>query len=252
MMTENKKNEIVEKVVDKVFSLPRCGLRNLTEKSINRMLSHANNGYFCISAYRSVVFDSDVPAECSLQDEYEKYLKETGQEASKELEKEWLKERNKTAGKELEVKIQKAGYSYSQVYGGYKEEGGQSETYEPSYVVYNRFRDGSVGDADKMREFAIQLAKDFKQESVLVKMPDGVEEYVNQFGQAVMRANGNVKLNNTDEMYFTTSKRKKSDHHRFTLDMEGVDGLMENFYYSTPGGMSSRVIRTSKGEILLC
>lgn len=244
--------KVVDKVIEKTYSLSRCGLRYLTETSINRMLSHADNGYFCISAYRSVVNNDNVPPECSLQDEYEQYLNVTGQEASEELENEWLKNRNKSANKELKEKIQKAGYSYSQVFGGYREKGSQSETYEPSYVVYNRFRDGSVGDAEKMREFAIQLTKDFKQESVLVKMPDGVEEYVNQFGKTVMRGNGSVKLNNTDEMYFTTLKRKKSDHHRFTLDMEDINEVMQHFYYDIPGGMSSRVMRTTKGEILLC
>jgi len=33
--------------------------------------------------------------------------------------------------------------------------------------------------------------------------------------------------------------------------MEGINDVMENFYYAIPGSMASRVIREGKGEVLL-
>lgn len=241
-----KESEIRSAVREELNNI-KIGIRPITESGIMRILSHGKNGYFCISANRSVIDGPDVPKECSLKNDYMRFLEKSGQEDSQELRDKWLAKRNKWADGKLKEIIDKSGYTYSKTYGGYKEAGSSSEDYEPSYIVYNNYRDGSVGDPNKMRRFALKLAKDFKQQDVFIKMPNKNEEYQNQSGEVSAYGDGNHKINRSKEQYFTTSKRKNKDPHRFTSNMTWV----ENRYYSPVGSITERRKREYFGEVIL-
>lgn len=241
------KESVIRNAVRECLSNVKKGLYPITEHGIMRMLSHGKDGYFCISGNLSVINGPDVPKECSLENNYMRFLNRTEQEDTAELRSKWLSMRNKWADKKLKEIIEKSGYTYSKTYGGYKEDGSSPEDYEPSYIVYNRYRDGSVGNPKRMRCFALKLARDFKQQDVYVKMPDRNEEYLNQSGNVSAYGDGEPKINRSEEQYFTTSKRKNNDPHRFTSNMTWV----ESRYYSPIGSITERRKREYFGEVIL-
>ena len=160
----------------------RKGLRKINEGGINRIMSHGENGFIVISANRSEVFSSN--PECDLTDEYVKYCKLNNEEPEDEnVQKDWLAQRNNNADKELKDILKASKYGFTPVYGGYHGGDDVVDSFEPSYIVYNHVKGGGAGDHlnfDELRQFGIDLAKKFKQESVYIQGPDEEPNYVGQ------------------------------------------------------------------------
>lgn len=234
--------------------------RRLTEAGINRIMSHGKDGFIIISADRSALESWDENPNCSLTQEYRAWLQDTQHEDSEESVGEFLKQRNNYARKELNDQIKQSGFSYSPVYGGYKDKGSDTASFEPSYIVYNHDRQGNAGDFDKLRQLAIQWCKEFKQESVYIQAPDEAPNYYDCDGnQCNASSSQQFKFNDLDQEYFTTTKRKKSnDRKQFTADInfESVNRALKSFLgedmfrNAARGSNVERMRATQAGEVI--
>ena len=228
----------------------RKGLRKINEGGINRIMSHGENGFIVISANRSEVFSSN--PECDLTDEYVKYCKLNNEEPEDEnVQKDWLAQRNNNADKELKDILKASKYGFTPVYGGYHGGDDVVDSFEPSYIVYNHVKGGGAGDHlnfDELRQFGIDLAKKFKQESVYSQGPDEEPNYVGQNGEKQNSSSSkDFKINRDDEMFYTTTRRDKNDPQRFTADIQ-----FENMYRSAgPSTYFNRMKRMKTGEVFL-
>lgn len=226
----------------------------ISEASINRMLDHGKNGMIIISSNRSEI-DSSNP-ELSLRDEFEKYINTKfgsiniiDSDALYDIEKDWLKNRNARADRELKDDIQKMGYSYTPVYGGYHGQDDVSDSFEPSYVVYNYKRGNKEpGDFQELKQFAIMACDKFKQDSVYVQEPGKAPNFLDCHGNKVNSDSSlNFKINDPNQEFFTTTKREKSFPQRFTSDI-----VFENCYIPLrPADYNEKRRRLSIGEYIL-
>lgn len=226
----------------------------ISEASINRMLDHGKDGMIIISANRSEI-DSSNP-ELSLRKEFEHYLNTkydspdiVDSDALYDIEREWLRNRNARADRELKDDIQKMGYSYTPVYGGYHGQDDVSDSFEPSYVVYNYKRDSKEpGDFQELKKFAIMACNKFKQDSVYVQEPGEAPNFLDGHGNKVNSSSSlNFKINDRNQEFFTTNKRKKTAPQRFTSDI-----VFENCYIPLrPADYNEKRRRLGIGEYIL-
>lgn len=225
----------------------------LSESSLNRMMDHGKTGIVIISANRSAI-DSEDP-KLSLRPDFEKYLESVGgyeaidSDALYDEEQNWLKRRNAKADKVLLQDIKSAGYSYSPVYGGYHGTDDVQDSYEPSYVVYNYKRgDNNPGDFYDLEQFAVNMCRKFKQDSVYVQEPNSSPKYLDGNGNQVnMFSSNDFKLNRNDQEFYTTTKRDKTDPQRFTADI-----VFESMYIPLrPASYNEKMRRIKSGEYIL-
>ena len=225
----------------------------LSESSLNRMMDHGKTGMVIISANRSAI-DSEDP-KLSLRPDFEKYLESVGgyeaidSDALYDEEQNWLKRRNAKADKALLQDIKSAGYSYSPVYGGYHGTDDVQDSYEPSYVVYNYKRgDDNPGDFYDLEQFAVDMCRKFKQDSVYVQEPNSAPKYLDADGNQVnMFSSNDFKLNRDNEQFYTTLKRDKSTPQRFTADI-----VFESMYIPLrPASYNENMRRIKSGEYIL-
>lgn len=90
---------------------------------------------------------------------------------------------------ELELEIKNSVYSYSRVYG-------VNDSYEPSFIVYCKDRNGELIDFEDLFEFGVKLCKknnsrrftsDIKFESLRVKRLSNIERMkARQYGEIVL------------------------------------------------------------------
>ena len=229
-------------------------VRPLEESSINRILDHAKEeGIIIISANRSDIIGGN-PDE-SLLNKFKRWAKLPDDIPGEELKKaidekgnEFLKIRNASADRQLKKDIISAGYSYTPTYGGYKSDDGITDNYEPSYIVYNKFKGGQAGDFKDLEDFAVQMCKKYSQNSVYVQRPGEPPVYLDENGDQVnVSSTDKVKINRDEEEYFTTANRDKNTHRRFTSDI-----VFESMYINfKPASLSERRHRTSQGEVIL-
>lgn len=168
-------------------------------------------------------------------------------------QKERLNQINRKRIKELIDIIKSSGYSYTPVYGGFIENKGtdsEENVYERSFVIYNRYKDGSVGNFDDLRKFAIELANKYNQDSVLVKSPEGNPEYIKKDGSVDFGFDGDVAFNDLTQEYFTdlhknTQKTMKdgSKPTRFSF--------LESYINPAPQCYGERIKRSHIGEVFL-
>lgn len=247
-------DEIIKNELNKAFNDRRKGICPLNESGINRMLKHGDNGMIIISSNRSDIASTN--PDISLEDEYAMFLRNKGLHHSDDIAKKWLKLRNKIADNELKKILSNSPYSYSMVYGGYHGQDGTKDEFEPSYVIYAKDKKGNIMPFNDLLSFALTLCKRFKQESVYVQKPNESPIYMNYKGEKVNSSEGkNFKINR-DEMFYTTTKRKKVNPQKFTADIV-FEGKQSNkawnkvYCASKPGTYNEKVQRGSKGEIFL-
>lgn len=90
---------------------------------------------------------------------------------------------------ELELEIKNSRYSYSRVYG-------VNDSYEPSFIVYCKDRNGELNDFEDLFDFGVKLCKknnsrrftsDIKFESLMVKRLSNFERMkARQYGEIVL------------------------------------------------------------------
>lgn len=229
----------------------RKGLRTLNESGINRILSHGKHGMIVISANRSEVY-SDNP-QCDLTPEYEQWCANNGNldPMNDKNQRLFLSQRNNECDKELRDKLKASKYAFSPVYGGYHGQDNVTDSFEPSYIVYNHVKGGGAGDHldfNELEKFGIELAKTYKQSDVYIQRPGEAPNYINQNGQqSNTSSTKNFKINRENEMYYTTARRDKDHPQRFTADIR-----FESMYRKAgPATFFDRVKRMQTGEVFL-
>lgn len=240
-MSANRSNNILK---NKNYIGLKQRYWRIDESGLNRIRKHSDNGMIIVSANKSGIFYSN--ENISLEDEYEEWLSKNNFDDSEKQRMLFLKERNRSADRQLEMEIKKHGYSFSRVFGGYKDLDNNTDSYEPSFIVYSTTKSGDLVDFDELEDFAIQMCKKFKQDSVYVQRPGETPVYIDMNGNQVNSdSSKKMKFNNDHEEFFTTTKRKKNNNKRFTSDIR-----FENFYTESASIMEIRK-RSSYGEIFL-
>lgn len=189
----------------------------LDEETVNRITTkHNDSGYCILSACRSRFYKdgTEVPR---------------GEEASDSelLKGEKLASINNKRTLELKKMIIEKNYSFLPVYGGFKEEGASSASFEKSFIVFNFDRRGNTKDINDLVNDCMEMGKHFNQDSILVKKPNSKPYYANcTTGEVDVEFDGDYTLNDLTQMYFTALKKVQSDDNlkgkpqRFTF--EGV------------------------------
>ena len=224
----------------------------LSEASLNQMMEHGKTGMVIISSQVSSI-ERDDP-ELDLTAEIEKSLEKKGgkqfidADAMYDEMKEWLRRRNAFADKQLKKDIHDAGFSYTPVFGGYKMQETGEESHEPSYVVYCYNRKGELVKFDYLLQFALDMCRKYKQESVYVQAPGEPPVYLDKDGNQInSSSSNNFKFNRDNEEFFTTTSRDKNSKQRFTGDI-----VFENLYIPLrPGDYNERLRRKISGEYIL-
>lgn len=237
----------------------KSGLRPITEGGLNRIMFHGRNGFIVISANRSEIYSSN--SKLDLTPTYIAWCKsENANPSDKQTMDFWLRQRNKEADQELHDRLKSSKYAFTPVYGGYHGTDDVQDSFEPSYIVYNHAKNSSKDylDWEDLYKFALELTRDYKQDSVYIQAPDKAPIYVNGDGEKTnSRESKNFKFNDYTQTYFTTAKREKrsmTDEHgletkpqRFTADIQ-----FENIYKYCKAGPSTyfdRMKRSKLGEV---
>lgn len=211
-------------------------MRLLTETTLNRVVNgHDKNGYAIVSAYRH---------DC------------LGEKPANISEKEWSKKvesENLARNQELKYILKKLGYSYIPAFGGYKELGTDEASVEKSLIVmpYN-IMDDSYEDYTIFEEDMINVAKDYNQDSILLKSPDENPRYYNCIENVFEQEFTGKSINDVQRQYFTALKRWR-DTNRDNNDWEGSPQrftYIESYLEDNPSNIMSAHRRSSFGELL--
>lgn len=238
----------------------RKGLRRIDEGGVNRILSHGKYGFIVISANRSEIY-SDNPNN-DLSDEYEEWCKieKRDVEDNKNMNF-WLQKRNKQADNDLLKDLKTSKFSYTPVYGGYHGTDDVTDSFEPSYIVYNHAKEDSSAylNFNELYDFALTLCRKYNQDSVYVQAPNEAPIYVDCNGNKVSgQSSKNFKINDYTQMFYTTAKREKrsgkdyndsliTQPQRFTADIQ-----FESMYRkASPSTYFDRMKRYKLGEIFI-
>lgn len=183
----------------------------ISESGLNRLRSNLENGGIIISA-NITDFPDDISED--IWQVYDEWLDRRDIQDTEDSRKVFLKEYNKKSDRELELEIKNSGYSYSRVYG-------VNDSYEPSFIVYCKDRNGELIDFEDLFDFGVKLCKKFFQNSVYIQPPGEKPYYVDKNGRAISHPGPNqIKYNRFEEEFFTTVKRKKNNSQRFTADIK--------------------------------
>ena len=221
------------------------GYHRLTEANINSIMRHGKSGMVIISANRSEVFSQNEGSD--LSKEYESWLSDTASKQTSENERKFLRLRNKKAEEGLKSDIKARGLSYTPVYGGYHGIDSVQDDLEPSYIVYAKDRNGNDVEWPDLYDFAIEMCRKYKQESVYVQAPGDAPVYVDCDGNRVSSTSTkDFKFNRDDEMFYTTTKRDKTSPQRFTADIN-----FESFFRRGYSSYFDLMRRGKGGEFIL-
>ena len=194
----------------------------LTEITVNRLLGkHYNSGFAIVSASR---------------------FKNTAQE-------------NNQLTKELFLKLKNSNYSYIPVFGGFIENKGsenEQHVYEKSFLILNYNKKGEELPFQDLKNFALEICSEYKQETVVLKSPDGNPKTLTRTGEADMEFSGDIKINDLTQEYFTSfvktrnvDKDSQDKRKQSRLTFEGV------YINPPPATYSERHARYLSGEIFL-
>lgn len=168
-------------------------------------------------------------------------------------QRERLADINHKRVKEFVDILKQTDFSYTPVYCGFIENKGkenEENVYERSFVVYNHHKDGSVGDFGELRQFALDMARKYNQDSVLIQEPNGKPQYVKQNGEVDFGFDGDIAFNDLSQEYFT-------DLHKNSHKTMGDDSsptrfsFLESYINPAPQCYGERVSRARNGEIFL-
>ena len=223
------------------------GLKIMEALNLSKIQKHGADGFVVVSANRSNVHSNNKKNDLTRQ--YLNWCSKKKLKPSENVEQEYLKQRNAHADDALLKDIRNKGYSYSMVYGGYHGKDGVTDSYEPSFVIYNHKKSEEVCDSEELAKFAVDMCKKYKQDSVYIQKPNETPNYYDANGSIVNTSSSkNVKFNRDDETFYTTTKRKKKKPQRFTADI-----VFEGKYYKPALSHEyvDRMRRNQYGEIFL-
>lgn len=165
-----------------------------------------------------------------------------------------LAEFNNKRIKSIISQIKQSGYSYTPVYGGFIENIGtenEENVYERSFVIYNEKRGGESGNITKLIEFGKDLAKQYNQDSFLLKAPGEKPKYITKDGDVDMEFSGNTSFNDFSQEYFTDLHKNT---HKYRNDVNRKPtrfSYVESYVNPAPQCYSERHVRGLNGEIFL-
>ena len=213
----------------------KANIISINEVNAKSLISrHSKDGYIIISPCRG---GSDFGLDASISGDKEK-----------------LSNINKGRIREMVDMLKKSNYSYTPTYGGFIENQGtdkEENVYERSFVIYNRYKDGSVGDFKDLYEFGLKLSRMFNQDSFLVKAPNEKPKYITKDGNVDMEFGNDVSFNDLQQAYFT-------DLHKNTDKYKDMDkrtptrfSFLESYINPAPQCYGERVSRDKMGEIFI-
>lgn len=212
----------------------KADLVSLNETNAKRLIDrHTADGYVIISPCRG---GSDF-----------------GLDPKDPKQKQKLADINNKRVKELVDILKKTDFSYTPTYGGFIENQGkpnEENVYERSFVVYNHHKDGSVGDFEELRKFALDMAKKYNQDSVLIKAPNSNPQYVKQDGEIDFGFDGDVAFNDLSQEFFTDLHKNS---HKTMRDSSKPTrfSFLESYINPAPQCYGERISRARMGEIFL-
>ena len=212
----------------------KADLVSLNETNAKRLIDrHTEDGYVIISPCRGGA--------------------DFGLDPKDPKQKQKLADINNKRVKELVDILKKTDFSYTPTYGGFIENKGKPDeenVYERSFVVYNHHKDGSVGDFEELRKFALDMAKKYNQDSVLIKAPNSNPQYVKQDGEIDFGFDGDVAFNDLSQEYFTDLHKNS---HKTMRDGSKPTrfSFLESYINPAPQCYGERISRARMGEIFL-
>lgn len=239
--------------------------KRFTESSLSRLEYHMKHGFVIVSTNRSNI-------DYTLEDEYVDWCDYHNFDEDDEISKTaFLKYRNLKSDRELiaYLRSQKNEFSFTPINGGYRDIKGNTDSFEPSFIIYNSYKNGRSQDYEKswkdLYNLALDICKNYHQDSVYIQAPDEAPKYVNDKGKTVStRSSKHMKYNDMNQEYFSTinrygsSRGSKKPVKRFTADISfdesapTIDKLVERnkiYTRSTPSTYNAKLRRSSFGEV---
>lgn len=181
----------------KMVCINESNAKNLLDK-------HTKDGYVIVSPCRG--FD------------------EFGIDSDDKNAKQLLTQANKPRIRDIVNRLKQSGFSYTPVFGGFIENKGDDNeeiVYEKSFMIYPYDRSGKLHDFNELKDFALNLARIYNQDDILVVEPNGTPTYVKQDGSVHFEVGNNVIFNDFAQEYFTdlhknTQGKKANKPTRFT------------------------------------
>lgn len=168
--------------------------------------------------------------------------------------KQKLSEINNDRIRQMIAQIKNSGYSYTPVYGGFIENIGtkdEESVYERSFVIYNKKRDGSEGDMNDLVKFGQSLARQYNQDSFLVKANGQRPKYITKDGDIDMEFSGNTSFNDFSQEYFTDLHKNTDKYSNIPNKKPTRFSYTESYINPGPQCYSERHVRSLNGEVFL-
>lgn len=169
-------------------------------------------------------------------------------------DKEKLAEINHKRVKEFVDILKQTDFSYTPTYGGFIENQGtpnEENVYERSFVVYNHHKDGSVGDFGELYQFALDMARKFNQDSVLIQAPNDKPKYITKNNEIDYEFDGDVAFNDIQQKYFTDLHKNTHKGGDMSSRRPTRFSFLESYINPRPQCYGERFRRDMNGEIFL-
>lgn len=239
--------------------------KRFTESSLSRLDYHMKHGFVIVSTSKSSV-------DYTLKNEYIDWCDLHNFDAEEAYtETVFLKYRNLESDKKLMsyLRSSRNKFSFTPINGGYRDIEGNTDSFEPSFIIYNSYKNNKGQDYDESWEdlysLALDICNEYHQDSVYIQEPDKAPRYVNGNGETVStRSSKHMKYNDMNQEYFSTinrygaSRGNKRPVQRFTADISFDESaptinkfIEKNRIYtrSTPSTYNAKVRRSGFGEI---
>lgn len=212
---------------------PMVSINELNAKSL--IDRHSKDGYIVISPCRG---GADFGIDTSTMEGKQK-----------------LNQINRERIKEFISILKETNFSYTPVYGGFIENKGSDDeetVYERSFIVYNRDKQGKVGNWKDLYDFALEMTKKYNQDSVLIKAPNKNAEYVDREGNNQITFSDNVSFNDISQDYFTDLHKNT---HKYKDDMDKRQSTrfsyVESYINPAPQCLSESHLRYLNCEVFI-
>lgn len=168
--------------------------------------------------------------------------------------KEELARINNERIKEMIDKIKATNYSYTPTYGGFIENQGtpqEENVYERSFIIYNQDKRGNEGDFKELVKFGQELAKEYNQDSILVKAPNQSPKYITKDGDIDMELGDNVSFNDFSETYFTDLHKNTQKYAKDSGRTPTRFSYVECYINPSPSSLNEAHCRYMTNEVFL-
>lgn len=209
---------------------PMVSLNELNAKSL--IDKHSKNGYVIVSPCRG--------------------YNDFGLNPNTDKEK--LANINNKRIKDLIDLIKQSGFSYTPVYGGFIENQGEENeesVYERSFIIYPFTKKGELKDFNILYNFAIEMAKMFNQDSVLIKAPNTNAKYVKQNGETDFEFGDNISFNDLSQTYFTDLHKNTNKFNNIEKRTPTRFSFTECYINPSPQSLNESHTRWLNNEIFI-